>query len=118
MFENLTEQRAEENRMREKHSILVKFLCFGSVGAIVSLAFLYLSTFPRSSFGRRVLREILYPAILASDDIIRTMFSHNRIGPSHAEVVTFNVIFVALCTFATGALGLIVQLAFRSVRRV
>lgn len=103
--------------MRQKQAIFRVFLLFGSVGATLSLVFLYLSMFPRSSFVRHIIREILYPAILASDGIVRMMFSHNRIGPSRAEVIIFNVIFVALCTFATGALGLIMQGAFRTVRR-
>lgn len=103
--------------MKTKYSNLVNFLCWGSVGLILSLVFLYLSTFPHSTIGRHVLREILYPAILASGGIVRMMFSHNRIGPSQIEVLIFDVIFVGLCAFATGVLGLIVQVAFKSVRR-
>jgi hypothetical protein len=102
--------------MIEKHSIFVRFIWFGSVGAILALLFLYLSTFPGGSFGKRILRVILYPEIVASESFVGIMFSHNRIGPSYTEVLLFNVLFVALCAVAAGAFGLLLRFAYRSVR--
>jgi hypothetical protein len=102
--------------MNRKRHILINFLLSGSAGTILAFLFLYLSSFPGSSLGKRILRRILYPALLASDELIRVVFSHNRIGPSSTEVLLFNVLFVILCAISAGVLGLIALNVYREIQ--